>query len=78
MLRRVAAELDKQIGAAAKQAGATFVSLIDAFEHHELCGPDEAFINGIRLHGSFHPSGAGQEAASKVLATALRALYRVR
>jgi hypothetical protein len=35
-------------------------------------------MNGIRLHGSFHPSGAGQAAAGELLATTLRSVYGVR
>ena len=84
-LRRVATELDARIADAAEQAGATFVSMIDAFKGHELCGPDERWMHSISLGlrdgtvrptRSFHPNDLGQQAEAEALASALRVLYR--
>ena len=84
VLRRVAAEIDVRIAAAAKQANATYVPMIDAFKDHELCGSQETWINGLtgaltngtlRPTSAFHPTGAGQQAEADVLAKALRKLY---
>jgi hypothetical protein len=51
--------------------------VIDAFKGHELCGPDERWINGISLQtgSSFHPTVAGHQAEGELLAKALRVLY---
>jgi lysophospholipase L1-like esterase len=75
MLRRVATALDARIAGAAKQVGATYVSVADEFKGHELCGPLERWMNGIALKGSFHPTGKGYQAEGELLAKALRALY---
>lgn len=85
-LRHVATELDARIADAAEQAGATFVSMIDEFKGHELCGPDERWMLSVSLGlldgtvrptRSFHPNDLGQRAEAEVLAKALRVLYRV-
>jgi hypothetical protein len=77
MLRRVATALDARIAGAAKQVGATYVSVIDEFKGHEVCGPGEQWMNGISLRtgASFHPTGAGHQAEGELLAKALRSLY---
>ena len=79
MLRRVAAELDSRIAAAADEAGAVYLSVIDAFDGHEVCGSDDRWMNGISLRrgASFHPSVEGHHAEGTLLAIALRELYAV-
>jgi lysophospholipase L1-like esterase len=83
-LRSVAESVDRVIAAAAEEAGATYVSMLDAFEGHELCGPDDRWLNGIaagltsgnrRLEGAFHPNDLGEREEASLVADVLRGLY---
>lgn len=88
LLRRVASVLDRSVAAAvARVDGAVYVSVLEAFEGHELCGPGEPWLNGLSLslstgtfrhQGSFHPNDAGHRAEAELVADVLRDLYEIR
>jgi lysophospholipase L1-like esterase len=82
-LRSVAESVDRVTAAAAKEAGATYVSMLDAFEDHELCGPGDRWLNGITagltsgnpLEGAFHPNELGEREEASLVAEVLRDQY---
>ena len=80
ILRAADAELDARTAKAAEAAGATYVSMLDTFEDHEVCGPATRFMNGVKLdrngpRASFHPNAAGEQAEAAAVADVLRTLY---
>jgi lysophospholipase L1-like esterase len=67
-------ELDAVIAQDAKQAGADFVEVSDAFAGHELhCGLPAPYVNPIRYqsdprHASFHPTADGYSQLADIVA----------
>jgi lysophospholipase L1-like esterase len=72
-LNDAAGRLDDAMRAAAARAGVHYVSVLDAFAGHGVCGPDGEFVNGptaanlndvfhgvVVGTGSFHPNAGGQ------------------
>ena len=85
MLSRMAELLDQTVGAQVQLAAANnrdirYLSVQSEFEGHELCGPDERWLNGLTFIGesgrnaSFHPNPPGHEATSRLLADLLNEL----
>ncbi len=63
-LRDAGAQLDEVVGAAAGRAGFHYVSTIDWFDDHEVCGNGGEWIRGtsifFRSPEQFHPNAVGQ------------------
>jgi streptogramin lyase len=67
-LNNLASQMDRAMAAAAKQAGVSYVSVLDSVKGHELCTTN-AWINPIRGGGSgnAHPSLQGQQAIEHIV-----------
>jgi len=68
--------LNAQIGAAAEEAGATFVDVTDAFEGHELSCTGDTYVRPFLSRtdrGWFHPNERGHRKLAEEVERALRA-----
>lgn len=72
-LNSIAGQLDAAMGRAAAEAGVHYLSVLDQFAGHSVCGPDGEWVAGLTAanpfdfghkqfvgSGSFHPNQSGQ------------------
>jgi hypothetical protein len=68
-------EMDQRLERAAAQAGVYYLSVLDAFAGHEVCGNDGQYVAGIAYEpgdlgvsaGSYHPTDSGHQAYADTL-----------
>src|SRR5262249_55574374 len=79
-LKRVTDHLDSVLHDEASKANSNdlshrvrYISVVDAFRHHQLCGNEHDWMNGIALnHKTFHPNFDGNAAESELLLAAIK------